>query len=415
MNREARVLCISILLLFSLLFQNPTTAEDKVENEEKEYYIKSTVTFSNKGTKVLNFTEREEYRAISLFMNNSWQTVYLVNSTYPIETVKSNEDGNLIAVLQFPKMLLFPGQNISYTVTYRIVSKPRTIDDINETVAGSLNEIPKAMKEKYLTSEGPWLLDNAELQSLAYNITGNESNVLTITKNFVDWITKNIEYAQVHETPLYPNETLSERKGDCDDQAILLTALLRIRGIPAFVQIGALYTPSRVNSSSKYWDGHLIITQKRIGWHGWTMVYIPPWGWLPVDLTFILGGMEEKPLNAIKKAAITYQGTIQYMNISRADYIATSRNMMLFLQTNSFYVYQIEEMIEVERYGSPFGVNMGKSISAIALIVTFGLLIVSSYQITKRWGRKREKESLKELKRNVFSVKCTVSKRILNK
>jgi hypothetical protein len=61
-------------------------------------------------------------------------------------------------------------------------------------------------------------------------------------------------------------------------------------------------------------------------------------------------------------------------------------------------------MIKIERYGSPFGVNMGKSISAIALIIIFGLLIVSSYQITKRWGRKRKKDSLKELKTQKFSL-----------
>jgi hypothetical protein len=308
MNREAHVLCISILLLFSLLFQNLTAAEDMVENEEKEYYIKSTVTFSNRGTKVWNFTEREEDRAIGLFMNNSWQRVYLVNSTYQVETIKNDENGNLLAVLRFPEMLLFPGQNISYTVTYRIVSKPRIFNKINETAAGSLNEIPKTVKEKYLTTEGPWLLDNAELRSLAYSIAGNELNVLTIIKKFVDWIAKNINYAQVHETPVYPNETLFEKRGDCDDQSILLTSLLRIVGIPAFVQIGAVYTPFQEKTSSNYWNGHLVITQKRIEWHGWAMVYVPPWGWLPIDLTFTLGAIKENPLNAIKKGGDNFAG-----------------------------------------------------------------------------------------------------------
>ena len=388
MNKKAGVFYISLLLLSTLAFQNLTIVGSVTEEEETEYYVKSTVTYSNKGDIVWNFTEREEDRAIGLFMNNSWQTVYLVNSTLSIETIENDTDGNQIAVLQFPEVLLNQGHNISYAVTYRVVSKPRTLDNINETASKSLNEIPVSLKEKYLGAEGPWLVNDTELRSLAYNITGNESNALTIIKNFVTWIKENIDY-EVHETPQYPNETLTSRKGDCDDQAILLTTLSRIIGIPAFIQIGAIYMPYLPWTNTSYWEDRVIVVQKRIGWHGWAMVYIPPWGWLPVDLTYVFKPIAEDPLNAIKNAAVTSQITIQYMNISQTDYVASSQEAREFLKTNSFYVYMEDEMIEIIHPRNPFGEGM-EWLFAVVLVAAGALLLASSYLIARRWKREEE-------------------------
>lgn len=389
MNRKASTFCISLLLLSTLAFQNLTIVGSVTEEEETEYYVKSTVTYSNKGNKVWNFTEREEDRAIGLFMNNSWQTVYLVNSTLSIGTIENDTDGNQIAVLQFPEVLLNQGHNISYAVTYRVVSKPRTLDNINETASKSLNEIPpEFLQEKYLGAEGPWFVNDTELRNLTYNITGNESNALTIIKNFVTWIKENIDY-EVHETPQYPNETLTSQKGDCDDQAILLTTLSRIIGIPAFIQIGAIYIPHLPLTNTSYWEDHVIVVQKRIGWHGWAMVYIPPWGWLPVDLTYVFRPIAEDPLNAIRNAAVTSQITIQYMNISQTDYVGSSREAREFLITNSFHVYMEDEMIEIIHQKNPFVENVEK-LFPVFLVAAAALLLASSYIIARRWKREEE-------------------------
>jgi len=387
MNEKASALSIFLLLLSALVFQNLTVVRSITEEEETEYYVKSTVTYSNKGSKIWNFTERED-RTVGLFMNSSWQTGYLVNSTLFIEAIENDTDGNQVAVLHFPEMLLNLGQNISYAVTYRVVSKPRTLDGINETVSESLDEIPESLKERYLGAEGPWLVNDTELRSLAHNLAGNESNVLTIIKNFVDWIAKNITY-QTHQVPQYPNETLQKQEGDCDDQAILLSTLSRIVGIPAFLQIGAIYTPHLPFTNASYWDYHVTVVQKRIGWHGWAIVYVPPWGWLPVDLTYVFRPIAEDPLNAIKNAAVTWQGTVQYMNISQTDYVASSRNAREFLNTSKFYVYMEDEMIEVLRQKNLFGEGAERLFPVIIILVAT-LLLASSYIITGRLRRKEE-------------------------
>ncbi len=76
------------------------------------------------------------------------------------------------------------------------------------------------------------------------------------------------------------------------------------------------------------------------------MVYIPPWGWLPADLTYVWGGLGGDYLNAIRKAAVSSQYTIQYMNITKIDYVNLTSQTKDFLQANEFYVYMRDEMTQ---------------------------------------------------------------------
>lgn len=317
-----------------------------VKNSEVQdvgFTIQTRVIFSNpsNGSATWNFTEED--RTIGLFMNNTWQVVHLINCSCPLETVKKDEDGNQVAVLLFPKSELKPGKNMSYTVTYRAVSKPRSIPEITEETSENLNKIPKDLSEQYCMEAGPWLINDPPLRKLACDIAKNETKVLTIIKKLVEWINHNITYA-VHEVPYYPNETYIESRGDCDDKAVLFATLCRILGIPAYIQIGCIYLPTATYTSETYWQGHVINVQKRIGWHGWAMVYVPPWGWLPVDLTYVTDGLDD-PLNAIKKGAVTLQETIQYMNIAQTDYVASSRDSRELLIKNDFYIYMEDEMV----------------------------------------------------------------------
>ena len=324
------------LLLSTLAFNSLVVV--KGETNEVGFIIETSVTYYNNGTEKWVFTDED--RAIGLFMNNTWQTVHLTYHSHPLERFETDEDENPIAVLEFPKTEIEPGENISYAVTYYALSKPRILPNIREEDSETLDEIPGELKERYCGEGDSWQVNDPELQELAHSIAPNETNVLTIVKEFVAWIGQNINY-QSYDVPLYPNETLARRKGDCDDQAILFITLCRIREIPSYLQIGDVYDPT-IRTNETIWEGHATIFQKGIGGHGWAMAYIPPWGWLPVDLTF----WYVNPLNAIKTAAVTSQRVIQYMNVSRMDYVASQREAGEFLKNNSFYVYARYEMTQ---------------------------------------------------------------------
>jgi len=375
-------LFISLILLALLLtssFQNLSTVRG--ETEDVNYFIKSTVTYANpsRNINVWNFTEDD--RTISLFMNNTWQTVELVNSTLSFEETKNDDDGNSIAVLQFPKPVLSPGKNVSFTVWYRIVSKPRTIPDISENESGNLTNIPSNIVDEYTREEGPWQTGNQALQGLASALKGSETKVLTIVKNFVAWINENVFYPEGrHENPYYPSETYTRLKGDCDDQAMLLVTLCRIVGIPSYLQIGCIYLPKRPLDNASFWDGHVSLVERRIGWHGWAVVYVPPWDWLPVDLTYVYEGLGD-PLNAIKHGAVTEQDTIQYMDVTHTDYVASSLEARAFLTENGFNVYVEDEMIEEV---PTVTVEPWLPLVFLALMV---FLVAMSFLIFRRWTK----------------------------
>jgi hypothetical protein len=130
------------------------------------------------------------------------------------------------------------------------------------------------------------------------------------------------------------------REGDCDEQAILLGTFCRILGIPAYLQVGCLFL-SEKNSSSD--SGRIHFVQRQIAWHGWAMVYVPPWGWLPVDLTYVTGG-HSNPTNAIKTGAVAMQYTLQLMNVSENDYLASDRAYEKLLEQNGFSLYITDEI-----------------------------------------------------------------------
>lgn len=343
MKRAVAVASILIVLLATTVFQSPAVVEGESQDLTFVIHVKVNLSNSSNGTKIWNFTTED--RTIGLFMNNTWQTVQLTNSSLPLETMAVDEDGNPVGFLQFPQSELVPGENISYTVEYRVLSKPRALPIISEDKSETIEEIPDNLKANYSGAEGPWLVNDRELKALAHNLTGSETKVLTIIKKFIIWIRDNIEYNTEGLLPYYPNETYAERKGDCDDQANLFITLCRICRIPSFLQIGCIYLP-KTQMNETFWEGHATLVYEQIGWHGWTMVYVPPWGWLPVDFTYVIGGLAN-PLNAIRNAAVVaFQEVIQNMNITKTDYVASYRETKDFLENNDFYIYERDEMTE---------------------------------------------------------------------
>ena len=70
----------------------------------------------------------DEEKTISLFMNNTWQTVYILNTSHPIDEIYMDNDGNPVASLSLPNRILY-GENITYKVTYRIILKPHSLSE----------------------------------------------------------------------------------------------------------------------------------------------------------------------------------------------------------------------------------------------------------------------------------------------
>jgi len=343
-NNNLKKICeyLIILLMLAILIASSVQIVQRPV-AEKVFNLIMRVTYENNDReKIWNLTEND--KILGLFMNNSWQTVYLERSSHAIRRFDHDADGNIVAVLDFGKEFIGPGEKINYNITYKLIFRERSLPPISEEKSGTLSDIPEHLRREYCKPTNLWQSNISELNKTARSIMGGETKVLVIVKNLINWIAENIKY-NTSEIPRYPNETFYTRLGDCDDQANLLITFCRAIGIPAYLQMGCIYI-ERHNISKPYWSGHLFIKQIRVGWHGWAIVYIPPWGWLPVDLTYVEGDLKVNPLNSITSSAIVKHYTFQYINITKTDYIAETISMKRFLEAHEFYIYEEDEIEE---------------------------------------------------------------------
>jgi hypothetical protein len=117
--------------------------------------------------------------------------------------------------------------------------------------------------------------DHPEIKDLARKITSASDSPLQKTRKLMSWIQKNIEKRPVLSLP-DALSTLKNRMGDCNEHAMLFSALTRAVGIPSKIETGLVYLNGRFY------------------YHAWNAVYLDRWitadslfGQLPADVTHI--------------------------------------------------------------------------------------------------------------------------------
>jgi transglutaminase-like putative cysteine protease len=329
--------------------------------ERDQFIFRSTYAFENRGD--AQYTITEEDATLSIFMNNRWQTVTTRNASHAILKEITDVDGNVLAVIDLPPDVP-SGETLIFYIEYVISSEDMPRPEIDPAEAGSVDDILPDLVEEY-TRETETFRRNDEVESLARELAGEETTVLGVVTRLIGWIMTNITYGNF-DTPRYPDETLRDLRGDCDDQAILLISMLRSLGIPSFLQVGVVFSES-IGGEKSSWEGHLSFRQDRVGWHGWAMVYVPPWGWIPIELTLI---RYRDPLEQILRASEYDSSIVPVFNVSRQPYIGDSRHSREQLTASDLYIKITEIYIE-ESTGSrwPTFVYIGVGLAAGAAFV----------------------------------------------
>lgn len=328
------------VLLLMFVLSSPLLGEYSLGLGETRFRLTETYVFENRGSDSIPFSETDW--AVSLFQNNSWQTVRVIEANPPIERLLNDSDGNLYAVLAAPDSL--EGKtNLTITVVYEITSISYSGPGLDRNVAQNLSQIPRNLTSEYCASGGTWLTGDPKIREKAWELAGNSTKVLTIVEAFITWIRGNINYSS-GDLPRYPNETLAERRGDCDDQSILLITMCRILGIPAYLQVGCVLR-EEIKADESVWSGHLRIQEDGVGWHGWSVVYIPPWGWLPVDMTWVTGTSGLVP--AIEHAGIYEDYIVLQLDVSDYDYVGEGRRFREEVINSTLYISLEDRMVQL--------------------------------------------------------------------
>jgi hypothetical protein len=133
--------------------------------------------------------------------------------------------------------------------------------DLDSSLSANLTHLPGSLTDQYLLDEWKIIVSDPNIQSMADDIIKGETNVYSILFAINAWMVEQIKYPNENRLadPSSSVETLETKVGDCDDQAILFCALARASGVPAWLQLGAMY-----DTTEHEWVGH-----------GWVQTYVP--------------------------------------------------------------------------------------------------------------------------------------------
>ncbi|MCW4013815.1 MAG: transglutaminase family protein [Candidatus Bathyarchaeota archaeon] len=298
---------ITIILTLNLLSPLVLAKAPTVYEYTLEY------KFENRGN--TDFTLTEGDVAFPLFINTTGTTVKINEISREYRTEVMDTDGNKGVIVDID-LTLSPGEEESYTITYQITSSELAVPEFDLSTAEGFDAIPSELVDEYCFPTETFPIDDPMFYDIASGLVDVDDTVLETVSNLVEYIVDETTYCN-YETPQYPNSTLANQLGDCDDQSILLITMLRSLDIPAYLQVG-IYVHNAINDQDSSWDDHLINEADGVAWHGWAMVYIPPWGWVPVDLTMTNA---DSGLELIQSAPEYNSNIIPVLNVSEQPYI----------------------------------------------------------------------------------------------
>ncbi len=229
-----------------------------------------------------------DYVYVALPQNTTFQKSYVLYIKPAPIRYMTDEDGNRYAVTVIDAK---PGEKAWIHVKYRVeVSGYVLYADEDRARWPSFD-----MVKRYTVSTGYWDVYNETLIRLAYQV-GYADNPVTTARKLAEWVVGRVAYyvnmgrygsdhAVVYRYGRY------QIVGDCVEVADVYVTLARILGLPARTAYGFLLT----SHSQKMWlnmstlgkEGEGLLSHW--GGHMWPQVYVPPWGWIDVDM---LDGMQ---------------------------------------------------------------------------------------------------------------------------
>jgi Transglutaminase-like superfamily len=185
-------------------------------------------------------------------------------SISPTDTFTETENGNKIDYWNLSSSLK-NSDSIIIARKFKYIDYDYRLFIDKDLVERKWNEIPKKLKEFYTKSE-PFLEQTPEMKEKSEMIAAGLINPVEKAYAIFNWVNDSMKY-------VYPPkkrgavEALSTLKGDCGQYSDLFIDLARCAGIPARQQSGFIFLPD----SNSY--------------HVWSEIYLPTYGWVPVDAT----------------------------------------------------------------------------------------------------------------------------------
>ncbi|MBN2173789.1 MAG: hypothetical protein JW731_06645 [Bacteroidales bacterium] len=142
---------------------------------------------------------------------------------------------------------------------------------------GSMDEIPADIKNKYLENNDKYQFDDPIIQNALKAAIGDETNPYWIFRKIFNYLIDHMYYEMVGGWNTAPT-VLARGNGSCSEYSFVYISMCRAAGLPARY-VGSVVVRGDYASMDDVF-------------HRWVEVYLPNYGWVPIDPS---GGDNERP------------------------------------------------------------------------------------------------------------------------
>ncbi len=247
------LLVVSVLVIVSLSATSPRAeTPDTIKVSGSYWYVVDHITQVDEGARVRVW--------LSMPGSRSGQAVKIRNiSPRPTEILVDGDHGNRVAYWDVTPA---PDAQIMLFHYDFDASLTATSIEIDLDIVESYDK--KSDLYRRYTASSNTISINSEIEDAARRIVGEEDNPYHRAKMIFSWMVDNLEFVPGGITDRNTLGTLQSRQGDCGQFSRLFTAMCRSLGIPA-------------RTITTHW-----LTG---GVHRLAEFYLPPYGWLPVDIS----------------------------------------------------------------------------------------------------------------------------------
>jgi sugar lactone lactonase YvrE len=133
---------------------------------------------------------------------------------------------------------------------------------------GSFAQIPGEITAKYLEDHEKFQIAHPVIQQAVREVVGDEKNPYWIMRDIFDYINANMYYEMTGGWNTAPT-VLARGNGSCSEYALVFISMCRAAGIPARYAGSVVVRGEDASMDDVF--------------HRWAEVYLPGYGWIPVD------------------------------------------------------------------------------------------------------------------------------------